>query len=60
MVFMTEKINEVAHSSEGEDFESTSPPIYPAWLPAKLPEHECVLPLVGLPHASDHVKESES
>ena len=51
---MLDKTNASANSLKVEDVELTSAPIYPAWPPAELPQHECELPHVGLPHSTDH------
>jgi len=52
--------NEVERSSAVEDVELASPPNCPGWPPAELPEHECVLPHVGLPHPIGHEQEDEN
>jgi len=47
------------HSSEVEDTELASSPIYPGWPPAELPMREDGLPHFGQPHAAFHETEDE-
>jgi hypothetical protein len=51
-------ITDPEHSSGAEESELASSQVYPGWPPAELPQHECGLPQVGLPHSIGHGKEA--
>jgi hypothetical protein len=55
-----QKFSDPERSSGAGESELASSQVYPGWPPAELPEHECELPQVGLPHSIAHGTESEN